>query len=183
MIEAQNRREEVRAALRWLKARAVRDRIALHDMALVARDLGPYHESIQETADEFGLPVHLADGLPLARNPAIAALLSLFALPVDDWPRRRVIEMWRSPYFDWSGCGIEVDEADALDAISRNGLVIRGLAQWREAFEFAATLAERDQDEPESTHFARTRGRARRPSSRRSLPASRRPNKRPFATT
>jgi RecB family exonuclease len=35
-----------------------------------------------------------------------------------------------------------------LDAISRNGLVIRGLPQWREAFELARTAtAERDQDE------------------------------------
>ena len=151
LVEAQDRREEARAALRWLKARAVRDHIALRDMALVARDLAPYREFIQEAAEEFSLPVHLADGLPLARNPAIAALLALLALQVDDWPRRRVIEMWRSPYFDWSGCGIEVGDPDVLDTVSRNGLVIRGLAQWREAFEFAATLAKRDQDELEPT--------------------------------
>jgi ATP-dependent helicase/DNAse subunit B len=151
LIEAQNRREEVRAALRWIKARAVRDHIALHEMALVARDMGPYREFIQETADEFGLPVRLAGGLPLARNPAIAALMALLALPADDsaWPRRRVIEAWRSPYFDWSGCGIHTGEADALDTLSRRGRVIRGLAQWREAFAFAGAPAERDQDEPE----------------------------------
>lgn len=149
MIEAQNRREEARAALRWIKARAVRDHIALLDMALVARDLGPYREFIQETADEFGLPVRFADGLPLARNPAIAALLALLALPVDDWSPHRVLEVWRSPYFDWSGCGVEAGDADTLSTISRNGLVIRGLAQWREAFEYAATTGKRDQDEAE----------------------------------
>ncbi len=153
LIEAQNRCEEVRAALRWIKMRAVRDHIALHEMALVARDIGPYREFIQETADEFGLPVRLAGGLPLARNPAIAALMALLALPVDDsaWPRRRVIEAWRSPYFDWSGCGTlhEAGDADALDTLSRHGQVIRGLAQWREAFAFAGAPAERDQDEPE----------------------------------
>ncbi len=151
-VEAQNRREETRAALRWIKARAVRDHIPLRDIALVARDLGPYRAFIQETALEFGLPVSLAGGLPLARNPAVTALLSLLALPVDDWQRRRVLDAWRSPYFDWS---VEQDTTrsvpytDALDAVSRNGVVIRGLAQWREAFDLAAAMtAERDQDEP-----------------------------------
>jgi len=151
-VEAQNRREETRAALRWIKARAVRDHIPLRDIALVARDLGPYRAFIQETALEFGLPVSLAGGLPLARNPAVTALLSLLALPADDWPRRRVLDAWRSPYFDWSVGQDDtrsVPYADALDAVSRNGVVIRGLAQWREAFDLAAAMtAERDQDDP-----------------------------------
>ena len=94
----------------------------------------------------------MAGGLPLARNPAVTALLSLLALPVDDWPRRRVLDAWRSPYFDWSVGQDDtrsVPYADALDAVSRNGVVIRGLAQWREAFDLAAAMtAERDQDEP-----------------------------------
>jgi len=151
-VEAQNRREETRAALRWIKARAVRDHIPLRDIALVARDLGPYRAFIQETALEFGVPVRMVGGLPLARNPAVTALLSLLTLPADDWPRRRVLDAWRSPYFDWSvgqDDAQSVSYADALDAVSRNGVVIRGLAQWREAFDLAATItAERDQDEP-----------------------------------
>jgi len=149
MIEAQNRREEARAALRWIKARAVRDHIPLHQMALIARDLTPYREFILETAAEFGVPVRLAEGLPLASNPAIAALLALLALPVDDWPRRRVLDAWRSPYFDWSiGQDGSLPYADTLDLVSRSGLVIRGLQQWREAFDLlTAAKAERDQDE------------------------------------
>jgi ATP-dependent helicase/nuclease subunit B len=151
-VEAQNRREETRAALRWIKARVVHDRIPLRDIALVARDLDPYRAFIEETAIEFGVPVSMAGGLPLARNPAVTALLSLLALPVDDWPRRRVLDTWRSPYFNWSvgQNGVWSESfAEVLDTISRNGVVIRGLAQWREAFDLAATMtAERDQDEP-----------------------------------
>jgi len=151
-VEAQNRREETRAALRWIKTRVMRDHIPLHDIALVARDLGPYRTFIEETAIEFGVPVSIAGGLPLAHSPAVTALLSLLALPVDDWPRRRVLDAWRSPYFDWSVAQDDtrsVSYAEALDAISRNGVVIRGLAQWREAFDLAAAMpAERDQDEP-----------------------------------
>jgi superfamily I DNA/RNA helicase len=101
-LEAQNRAEEVRAALRWLKARLVRDGMALHEVAVLARNLDPYRPFLEETAAEFGLPVWLAGGAPLATNPAIAALLSLLSLPVQDWPRRPVLDAWRSPYFDWS---------------------------------------------------------------------------------
>ncbi len=143
LVEAQNRREETRAALRWIKARVVRDHIPLHQIALIARDLALYHDFILESAAEFGVSVRLSDGLPLASNPAITALLSLLALPVDDWPRRRVLDAWRNPYFNWSA-----PHADLLDAVSRNGLVIRGLSQWREAFDlWLAAKADRDQDE------------------------------------
>jgi ATP-dependent helicase/DNAse subunit B len=101
-IETQNRGQEVRAALRWVKARLVRDKMAAHEVAIIARDLAPYRPFLQETAAEFGLPLRLAEGVDLLTNPAVAALLSLLSLPVLDWPRRQVVDAWRNPYFDWS---------------------------------------------------------------------------------
>lgn len=134
-IEAQNRRQEVRTALRWLKARIVQDSMAPRQVALLARDLGPYRPFLEETAAEFGLPLHIAVGADLSSNPAIAALLSLLSLPVLDWPRRPVIEALTSPYFDWSTLFQEEDLPARLDAASRAGLVIQGLDQWREALD------------------------------------------------
>ncbi|MBV5347563.1 hypothetical protein JZU46_05030, partial [bacterium] len=60
---------------------------------------------------------------------------SLFSLPAQDWSRRALIESWRSPYFDFSGQGIDINSAATLDEISRVGKVSRGLSQWDEAFE------------------------------------------------
>lgn len=164
-VEAQDRRQEVRAALRWLKARIVNDGTPPHQVALLARDLSPYHPFLEETAAEFGLPLHLAVGADLASNPAVAALLSLLSLPALDWPRRPVIEALVSPYFDWSGIhlpsvlpnfggegrppsapprspptlGGRLGEGPGvgarLDAAARAGLVIRGLDQWRQALD------------------------------------------------
>lgn len=134
-LEATNRNEEVRAALRWIKARLVRDHVPPHQVAVLARDIAPYRPFLKEAAAEFGLPLHLIGGMALDSNPAVAALLSLLALPVSDWPRRQVLEAWRSPYFDWSAQGIGSGDADQLDAVSRSGLVIRGLDQWQEAFD------------------------------------------------
>jgi len=150
-IEARDRRQEVRAALRWLKARIVQDGMAPHEVALLARDLGPYRPFLEETAAEFGLPLHLAVGADLLSNPAVAALLSLLSLPVLDWPRRPVVEALSSPYFDWSAsltCSRRAHDSAGqeagkwgeslsarLDAVARAGLVISGLTQWYEAFD------------------------------------------------
>ena len=86
LVETQNRTEEVRAALRWLKARLVRDSMAPSEVALIARSLTPYRPFIEETAAEFGLTLYLREGLNLTANPAITALMTLLALPLQNHP-------------------------------------------------------------------------------------------------
>ncbi|MBL7199826.1 MAG: PD-(D/E)XK nuclease family protein [Anaerolineae bacterium] len=151
LIEAPDRAGEVRAALRWLKARLVLDEMRPGEVALLARSITPYRPFIVQTAAEFGLPLRLVDGLPLRSNPAVASILDLLRLalpgaeddPSPSLPRRLVIEAWRSPYFDWSALpdegaaepiGIVPEDADRLDALARAGRVIGGMAQWEEAF-------------------------------------------------
>lgn len=131
-VEAPNRAEEIRAALRWLKARIVRDELKPSQVALLARSIEPYHAFIEETAAEFGLPIHLSEGANLATNPAIAALLNLLAVSAQDFSRRRVVDAWRNPYFDWSAQEIERDDAERLDAAARWGQVVGDIAQWQD---------------------------------------------------
>ena len=146
LIEAPERGDEVRAALRWLKQRIVSDGCRPGEIALLARNIAPYRPFIQQTAAEFGLPIRLVDGLPLRENPAVAALLGLLQMALPNpagemsLARRAVVEAWRSPYFAWStlaengaGPGIEPGDADDLDAVARWGRVIGGRAQWSEA--------------------------------------------------
>ncbi len=166
LIEAPDRAAEVRAALRWLKARLVEDGMRPGEVALLARTITPYRSFVLQIAGEFGLPVRLLDGFPLKANPAISSLLDLLRLilPADDGaepalPRRMVVEAWRSPYFDWSALpedspepvGISPSDADVLDAVARWGRVIGGLSQWEEALDnlvaHAYTAAERDEEQ------------------------------------
>ena len=133
-LEAQTRAVEARAALRWVKARVLREGMKLSDVAILARDLEPYRPFLEETAAEFGIPLRIVGGQPLNENPAVAALLPLLSLPAEEWNRRALIESWRSPYFDFSGQGIDSSSAATLDEISRVGRVSQGLSQWREAF-------------------------------------------------
>lgn len=149
LIEASDRAAEVRAALRWLKERLLLNGCRPHQFALLARNMAPYRPFIQQVASEFGLPIRLTDGLPLAENPAVAALLSLLQIMTpapggkDEpaLPHRPVVAAWRSPYFDWSALpfagasepvGISPGDADTLDAVARWGRVLGGLAQWSE---------------------------------------------------
>ncbi len=137
-VEAQNRSEEPRAALRWIKQRLVHDGLHLNEVAILARSLEAYRPFLIEVAAEFGVPLHLVGGAPLIDNPAIAALLSLLSLPVLDWPRRQVLEAWRSPYFDWSAQGITDRDAAQLDALTRTARIVGGLAQWQAALQAAS---------------------------------------------
>ncbi len=150
LIAASDRAAEVRAGLRWLKARLVEDGMRTAEVALLARSITPYRPFILQTAAEFGLPVRLVDGLPLRTNPAVAATLHLLQLMLprtDGYPepallRRPMVEAWRSPYFDWSALptegatepiGIAPGDADGLNIAARWGRVIGGLSQWEEA--------------------------------------------------
>jgi ATP-dependent helicase/nuclease subunit B len=148
-IEAQTRAVEVRSALRWMKARIVRDGMKLSEVAVLARDPKPYRPFLEEVAAEFGIPLRIMGGQTLIENPAVAALLNLLSLPVNDWRRRPVLGSWRSPYFDFSELGLDSHSAAALDEISRAGRVVQGLSQWDESFEVweqKRTIADEDGD-------------------------------------
>ena len=86
LLEAPNRAQEVRAALRWLKQRHVLDGVPLTQLAVLAHDLEAYRPFLQEIAAEFGLPLNLVQGTKLHQNPAVVALLDLLALPRLNWP-------------------------------------------------------------------------------------------------
>ncbi|MBN1178921.1 MAG: PD-(D/E)XK nuclease family protein [Anaerolineae bacterium] len=142
MIAAPDREGEVRAALRWLKQRAIHDGLRLGELALIARRCDPYLPFIMQIAKEFGLPLHVAAGLPLRQNPAVTALLDLLRLgpPEAPFPWRLTVEAWRSPYFDWANClvggaplGITAQAAESLEQVARWGCVIQGVDQWTEA--------------------------------------------------
>jgi ATP-dependent helicase/nuclease subunit B len=167
MIAAPDRVGEVRAALRWLKERLVKDGMLPWQVALLARDLEPYRDWIQRIAGEFQVPVRLMDGRPLQGNPAVAALLGVLQLvlprsaenPEFRLPRRGVVEAWRSPYFDWSlepdagttgPIRINNEDADALDAVARWGRVVGGVALWEEVLDDLVDLtSEREAEDDE----------------------------------
>ncbi len=152
-LEAQTRAAEARAALRWIKQRLVTDGMALTEVAVLARSLDPYRPFLDETAREFGLPLHILGGGALADNPLVSALLDLLGLSTEreSWRPRTLLAAWHSPYFDWSALGLDASHAATLEAVARLGRVVQGSDQWREALHQLAGQPEPGpDDEPES---------------------------------
>jgi hypothetical protein len=73
LLEARSPAEEAREALRWLKARMVRDGIPLAACAVVTPDPDLYHPYLRQAAAEFGVPLRFTQGEVLAHSPAVTA--------------------------------------------------------------------------------------------------------------
>lgn len=164
LFAATDEEAEVRAALRWLKARLLDDGMRPSEVALLARDLSPYRSLVVAIAGEYELPVQVWDGLPLGENPAVSDLLGVLALvapqPEDDAALafHAVIDAWRSPYFAWQTAagagdtgpiGITPLDADGLDAAGRWGRVVGGWRQWQETLALLAGLTPANEGEGE----------------------------------
>lgn len=166
MIAAPVREGEVRSALRWIKETIVREEVKPRECAVLFRNIEPYRPYLYQTADEFGVPLHVEQGRPLRENPAVDALLNLLHLANPEekhlsW--RETISAWRSPYFDLKEAfpgpaaaqplGIELEDAETLSWVARWGSVIQGVEQWEEAFARLIKLTHpgerRDEDLPE----------------------------------
>jgi RecB family exonuclease len=132
MIAVRSPEAEAREGLRWLKARIKRDEVHMDRCALITQEPERYRPFLQETAREFGIPLRFTRGELLARSSSVAALLNLLELPIRNWPRRKLLELIRSPFFDLSDFGLQVSDAPVLEDVSLHGQVIEGLDQWGE---------------------------------------------------
>ena len=101
-IEANSPAEEAHEALRWLKARHLRQGVPLAKCGVVVPEMDSYRAPLLSAADEFGLKLIFSQGERLAATPAAAAMLDLLRLALDDFPLRPLLDSIRSPYFDLS---------------------------------------------------------------------------------
>lgn len=139
LIEARSQQEEAREALRWLKMRIARDGLKPRQCALVTPQPESYRPHLRESALEFGIPLHFTHAESLLSTPAMAALLDLIDLALQDFPRRLTLETVRAPFFDLSTSGLNHGDFGLLDLVSRMGQVIGGMDQWEQAFAGMAT--------------------------------------------
>lgn len=146
-LETRTPVDEAREALRWVKARVVRDGLHAPRCALVTPDPERYRQYLRAAAAEFGLQLRFTHGEALTSAPGVAALLDLLALPGQNWPRRLTIEAVHAPYFDLSRFGLTPRDANALELVSLSGPVIGGLDQWEAALTHLAGLESQPQGE------------------------------------
>ena len=133
MIEARGPADESRETMRWIKARVIRDRLALEDCVVIAPESTQYGPLLRRAAAEFGLRLRFTHGKQLSQAPSISALMDLLELSRSNWSRRLTLQIVRSPYFDLTEWGLEPGDALKLDAASHAGQVLEGLDQWEQA--------------------------------------------------
>lgn len=139
MLAVQSPRAEVREGLRWLKLKLLECGVDGHpllgcsDCVIVSPDEEEYHAILRATALEFGIPLHFSFSGSLAQQPAFAALLNLLQLPMEDYKRRMLLDVIRSPYFDLGEMGLQPEDALLLEIISRKELIMAGLRGWQQA--------------------------------------------------
>lgn len=93
-IEAADREREVREVLRYVRQR-LRAGVRLEQVAILFRSGHAYEPLLREVAAEYGVPLALCDGRPLGEAPQIVTLLMLLRLPLENYPRRLLVEVWR----------------------------------------------------------------------------------------
>lgn len=132
ILEARSPVEEARQALRWVKARKIRDKVSLFDCAILVPEIERYRPLLAEAAAEFHVPVRFTQGSDLLGSPPIAALMDFLRLPVYNWQRQLVLDSLHSPYLDYPAAGNTDRVTARLEDVSMFGQVVEGLEQWGE---------------------------------------------------
>lgn len=131
LIEAPGMLGEVRLVAREVKSLLLHGTPA-DDVLLTTRDLPYYADLVREVFAEYGIPLDVEGAEPLARNPAVAALLRTLRVPEDGWPFAAVTALLRSGYFrpDWPEVQETPDVAQRAEALLR----LLGQSRHREAY-------------------------------------------------
>ena len=132
LFEVRSPAEEAREALRWIKGLVVRENIFLTDCAIFTPNPSVYNPLLRTVAEEFGIPIRFSVDEPLENSAAIASLMNLLSLPSENFKSQSLVNVLRSPYFDFS---LEPEEIHALERISQLAQIIEGRDQWDETWE------------------------------------------------
>jgi ATP-dependent helicase/nuclease subunit B len=103
-----------------------------HEIAVVARSLEPYTALAESVFARHRLPVDASGSLPLARHPEARAVLLFLRAFRDDFDRRTVAELVRSPHLihpQWAR-DTELWRPSAWDRWSRTHGLTRGVEAW-----------------------------------------------------
>ncbi len=117
-----DREEELIAVARRLASEPLS---RFDDVAVVFKQPLPYLYLAPDTLGAAGIPFVVADALPLAAEPAVAAIDLVLDAVEADFPRTSIVALLRSPHFSFAGtCGGEA--IAALDRASSDARYLGG---------------------------------------------------------
>lgn len=123
LVEAPDREAEVESAARGIGA-LLMGGMRLREIAVLARDLDRYHDLIDGSFREHGIPHFMDRRRTAADHPLLRFLRSLFQIARHDWPHDAVMSLLRTGL-----AGVQLYDADGLENyVLRHR--IRGAAGW-----------------------------------------------------
>lgn len=142
LIEAHSVSAEARAVMRHVKSLLVTQNAPPDSVLIAVRDWNRYAEPLAAAAAEYGVPVALASGSPLARHPLYTVVRMALTLPQQDFRFNTVIDLLRSPYIKLPGLNVQL--VAKLEAVGRTLNVVRGRDAWFDALDAAVNYAPDD---------------------------------------
>lgn len=132
-LEAPDPAAETAAVLRRVKAlllgvAGVGAACRPDDILIAARDWGRYSPHLSALSEQYGVPLALHQGTPLAGNPAVAALLRALALPESNYRRQDVLDALASPYMRVPA--MPEGGLTLLEQAARTQIIISGRDEW-----------------------------------------------------
>jgi ATP-dependent helicase/nuclease subunit B len=125
LIEATDRRAEVDAVAREIKSLCAGG-MRLRDIALIARDLKPYHAPLAASFAEHDIPHFVDLRRSAAHHPLLAALRAILEIARFDWPNDGVLRLIKTGLIR----GIDDDLADLIENYLLTHFV-RDASEWR----------------------------------------------------
>lgn len=133
VISAPDRATEARTVAREIKRLILEREFGPEDITIVCRSHSLYSNHLERVFIESDMPLTIDGALALGDNPLVYALLKLLVLAANDFPRRAVLDILRSPYFDISSFGLDSRSVSLIDYASRQKNVLRNSEDWLKA--------------------------------------------------
>lgn len=142
LIEAHNRRAEVDAAARTIRA-WLAEGMRLRDIAVLMRDVDDYHDLIAASFAEHRIPFFADRRRSAAHHPLPQLVRSMVEAAVRNYPREAMLSLIKTGL-----CGLHSDEADALENFVLEHNVRGGIWGSDTKWEDHLRLAEDEEDLP-----------------------------------
>lgn len=127
---AKNRHDEVKQIARKICYLARKENIRLNEVVVTFPNLSSYLSHIKTLFSRYQIPYNLSHGFPLKSSPAIKSVLDLVSCVNDNYPRRLVVNLVRSPFFNLAPTELGL----FIDFYSRKNGVVKGKESWIECF-------------------------------------------------
>jgi len=136
LLEAADPAQETASLLRQVK-HLLLNGYRPDDILIAVRNWDMYQSHFQTLGRLYDLPLLLHQSASLSRNPAVAVLMDVLSLSLNQYPRRALLDVLKSVYVDIPGFNRE-----AIAALDRISLVYRVLDGdfdvWRAAIDAAS---------------------------------------------